>query len=200
MHSNPPFISQYSIDQYSEWLKALDVFNDTLPSSENIKAILKSLKSIRNKIIGSPECKKLFATQDLFKKYTIRPISCKLNSFSSVRFAVIISTKMSEVGLRDCQKECAIIIGSLAFEGVPEVNKLIENILLRPLLDLFLRCAREEPDFSLLEAIARTARTIFRFQRAPKDLPFEVSLILSKRTHFNYFSRNSTWTFSTIYC
>lgn len=75
-----------------------------------------------------------------------------------------------------CQNECAIIIGSLAFECHREVEAIIEDQTLVPLLDLLcFNCSSSETGSPLILSITRAIRNIVKCSRASRNIPFQVN-------------------------
>lgn len=75
-----------------------------------------------------------------------------------------------------CQRECAVILGSLVTEGEPHVIEEAQNVVVLPLLDIVLTSSNEttEEARSLLEAVTRSLRALCRYPGEHRNAPFDV--------------------------
>jgi len=72
----------------------------------------------------------------------------------------------------ECQWEASVIVGSLAHGTEYELKEIIKNDLPKILLDLFLK-ALSMNEMKLVEAICRSLRNIFRYNKSPRHFPYE---------------------------
>lgn len=75
-----------------------------------------------------------------------------------------------------CQRECAVILGSLVTEGEQYVIEEAQNVAIQPLLDIVItnsNGATEEAS-SLLEAVTRSLRALCRYPGEHRNAPFDV--------------------------
>lgn len=78
-----------------------------------------------------------------------------------------------------CQRECAVILGSLVTEGEHYVIEEAQNVVVHPLLEIIASNSAEPSDEvkSLLEAVTRSLRALCRYPGEHRNAPFDVRML-----------------------
>lgn len=163
-----PFHSESSLKRYAEWISILDGFQ-----SIGSDVLLETLRSIRNKIIGHAEVKKLLIQQGFIPRYIIIIITGK-HSYPD-RLVQILRLSESDKTVLACKRECSVMIGSIVTDG--PVSDEVVPVLMGLLVSLDTESASDEAK-ALVESTLRALRTVFRHAESPRDIPFQVRTLM----------------------
>jgi len=176
----PGFFSPTSLEIYASWLAELDRFsNDTAISEDQLESLLGTLQQARNKIIGNKDVKRLLVSQRIVPRLA-GILKRRSRSQSDDVDRLLVS----------CQRECAVMIGSLVLASESEgiISSQQETIqiyqeeeqveLVGAMLQIV--CAHRDGDqlgLGLLEAVLRAMRTLCRRPGLHRALPYDATAL-----------------------